>query len=210
MTRAVVLLSGGVDSSVVLALALRSERSCVALTFSYGQMHQEEIEAARLVAAHYEVSHCVVPVDFSPLSHSSALLCESGGGGGFRKEIPSTYVPARNTIFLAYAFGMSEALGAEEIHFGPNAHDCAGYPDCRPEFVDAFQTLIACASAGDRSPTIVTPLISMSKQEIVATAKRLGVPLDLTWSCYSPASGKPCGRCAACLLRDEALRSVDF
>jgi 7-cyano-7-deazaguanine synthase len=212
--RAVVLLSGGLDSATVLALARSEKRACLALSFVYGQRHDIEIAAARRVAATMEVEeHLVYPLDLrifgaSALTADIAVPKDEVGKSG----IPVTYVPARNTIFLALALGCAEARGAREIWIGVNALDYSGYPDCRPEFVEAFQQVIL---RGTRSgvekgePRIVAPLIRLTKAEIIRRGAGLGVDYSLTHSCYDPDSaGRACGHCDSCLLRKRGFEEA--
>lgn len=205
--KAVVLLSGGLDSATVLAIAKHEGRECLALSFVYGQRHQIELAAARRVAeAMGVVEHVVFPMDLR-LFGGSALTADidvpkdAAGAPG----IPVTYVPARNTIFLALAVGLAEARGAGEIWIGVNAIDYSGYPDCRPEFLDAFQQVIlrGTKSGVERGePRIVAPLATLSKADIIRRGTALGVDYGLTHSCYDPApDGAACGHCDSCLLR---------
>lgn len=210
---AVVLLSGGLDSATVLALAVEKGFAAIALSVRYGQRHAIELEAARRVAAAGRAAeHRVVEVDLRALG-GSALTADiavpkdrdlSAPG-----EIPVTYVPARNTIFLALALGLAEARGAEAIFIGANAVDYSGYPDCRPEFIAAFERL-ACvgtrAGVSGRPIRIHAPLIDMSKEEIIRCGLDLGVDYGLTSSCYDPtAAGLACGHCDSCRLRLAAF-----
>jgi 7-cyano-7-deazaguanine synthase len=212
--RAVILLSGGLDSATVLAIARREGRACHALSFVYGQRHEVELAAARRVAAAIGVDeHVVFPIDLrlfggSALTGDVAVPKDAVGAPG----IPVTYVPARNTIFLAVALGFAEARGAEEIWIGVNAVDFSGYPDCRPEFIDAFQRVIV---TGTRSgvergePHIVAPLVRMTKGEIIRRGTELGVDYSLTHSCYDPdANGLACGHCDSCLLRKRGFEEA--
>jgi 7-cyano-7-deazaguanine synthase len=208
MPKAVVLLSGGLDSYTAAAVAARQGYELFALTFRYGQIHLRELEAARRVAAALAVArHLVLDIDLAAIGGSSLT-----GGGQVPKDrpldapgIPSTYVPARNTIFLAVALGWAEAIGAETIVLGINAVDYSGYPDCRPEFLDAFEKLAALATrAGveERPLRFEAPLIHWSKATIIRTGLELGLDYGLTHSCYDPApDGAPCGRCDSCRLR---------
>jgi 7-cyano-7-deazaguanine synthase len=206
MKNAVVLVSGGMDSAVVLALAREEGFNAYALSVSYGQRHTSELQAAdRVSAALGAAAHKTVIVDLrsiggSALTDSDIDVPEAGGQG-----IPSTYVPARNTIMLSVALGWAEVLGAADIFCGVNAVDYSGYPDCRPEFIDAFQTLANLATkagvegAGLR---IRAPLLKMSKADIVREGLRLGVDFGQTVSCYrADAQGRACGHCDACQLR---------
>jgi 7-cyano-7-deazaguanine synthase len=206
------LLSGGLDSTTALAVARSQGLACHALTVRYGQLHQVELEAARRVAAALGVrEHRVVEVDLGPLA-SSALtsaaitvpkdrsLAEIGAPG----DVPPTYVPARNTVFLALALAWAESLGAREIFIGVNVLDASGYPDCRPEFVRAFEALaeVATRTGGFH---IRAPLIELTKAQIIALGLRLGVDYALTHSCYDPQGAAACGRCDACVLRRKGF-----
>ena len=203
---AVVLVSGGLDSATTLALARAEGRRCYALSFDYGQRHRVELDAARHVAlalgaAEHRVLHIGLDgIGGSALTDAAIAVPEQPAAG-----IPVTYVPARNTVFLALALGWAEVLGAGEIWLGVNAVDYSGYPDCRPEFIAAFETLANLATrVGVEGGylRIRAPLITMSKAEIIATGMRLGVDYALTVSCYQPdAAGRACGRCDACRLR---------
>jgi 7-cyano-7-deazaguanine synthase len=215
---AVVLLSGGLDSATTLALAREEGMVCHALTLLYGQRHALEIECARrLASALGAVEHRVMEVDLRSFGGSSLVgggaIPEGGSGRRISSvadvtqasPIPSTYVPARNTIFLSLALAWAEVLGAEAIYIGVNAVDYSGYPDCRPEYVAAFQQLARLATRAGvegRPLEIRAPLIHLRKGEIVAEGQRLGVDFSLTSSCYDPApDGTPCGRCDSCRLR---------
>jgi 7-cyano-7-deazaguanine synthase len=204
--RAVVLVSGGLDSATVLALARAAGRECYALSFDYGQRHRVELEAAARVAAALGArEHRTMRIDFagiggSALTDPAIAVPEEATAG-----IPVTYVPARNTVFLALALGWAEVLEAREIHVGVNAVDYSGYPDCRPEFIAAFERLANLATrAGVEggSFAIRAPLIELSKAEIVRRGVALGVDYALTVSCYQPdGAGRACGRCDSCRLR---------
>ncbi|MBM3994468.1 MAG: 7-cyano-7-deazaguanine synthase QueC [Planctomycetes bacterium] len=208
--KAVVLLSGGLDSTTTLAIAKYAGFACYALTLQYGQRHAIEIDAARRIAqAMAVVEHTIVPIDLRQFGGSALTsdlpvpkdrpLDEMSHG------IPSTYVPARNTIFLSFALAWAEVLGASDICLGVNALDYSGYPDCRPEYIAVFETLANLATkAGVEGRTfkIHTPLIALSKAEIIRRGIELGVDFGLTTSCYDPTpAGLACGRCDACLLR---------
>jgi 7-cyano-7-deazaguanine synthase len=212
--RAVVLLSGGLDSATVLAIAKREGRLVHALSFVYGQRHEVELAAARrVVGAVGAEEHIVFPIDLrvfggSALTGDIDVPKDAVGAAG----IPVTYVPARNTIFLAVALGLAEARGAGEIWIGVNAVDFSGYPDCRPEFIDAFQRVIV---TGTRSgvergePRIVAPLQRMTKAEIIRKGVELGVDYSLTHSCYDPdADGRACGHCDSCILRRKGFEEA--
>jgi 7-cyano-7-deazaguanine synthase len=218
MARAVVLLSGGLDSATTLAIARHEGYACHALSFAYGQRHGRELESAKKVAAALgAVEHLILALDLR-LIGGSALTAEVAvpkdrTPAEIGHGIPVTYVPARNTIFLAHALGWAEVLGAEEIFFGANILDSSGYPDCRPEYIEAFERMARLATkAGveERSRfRIRTPLIRMTKAEIVRRGRELGVDFGLTWSCYEPApDGRACGRCDACLLRKKGFQEA--
>ena len=224
---AVVLLSGGLDSATAMAIARDGEFACHALSFDYGQRNRFELKAAGRVAADLKaVVHRIVRIDLSAAGGfgSSALTdqiavpkasCEPGGPSSARVTpprqggpdgIPVTYVPARNTIFLSTALGYAEVVGAFDIFIGVNAVDYSGYPDCRPEFVEAFERLAnlgtAAAALGRGHFTIHAPLIHMTKGQIIRTGLALGVDYSLTQSCYDPSEdGAACGRCDSCRLR---------
>jgi 7-cyano-7-deazaguanine synthase len=208
---AVVLLSGGLDSATALAVARRDGRRCYALTVAYGQRHSLELEAARRVAnALGAVEHRVVPLDLRAFGGSALTADIPLPTGRSREEmasgIPPTYVPARNTILLSLSLAWAEVLGAFDIYFGVNAADHAGYPDCRPAFVEAFQSLANLATkAGVESKgrfRIHTPLIELTKAGIIRLGASLGVDYAMTLSCYNPGSaGLACGACDACVLR---------
>lgn len=212
--RAIVLLSGGLDSATVLAIARHEGRECHAISFVYGQRHEIELRAARRVAAAIGVAeHVVFPMDLrvfggSALTADIAVPKDATDAPG----IPVTYVPARNTIFLALALGFAEAREAGEIWLGVNAIDYSGYPDCRPEFLEAFQEVIV---RGTRSgvergePRLVAPLVTLSKADIIRRGLALGVDYSLTHSCYDPDDeGRACGHCDSCLLRLKGFAEV--
>jgi len=208
--KAVLLLSGGLDSTTLLALVTSEGHAVHALSFRYGQRHSAEISAARKVAARYSaVQHVVADIDLgifgrSALTSNIAVPKDRPAGA---TGIPITYVPARNTIFLSFALAWAEVLGASDIFIGVNALDYSGYPDCRPEFIEAFEKMARLATragveGGEDSLRIRTPLIGMSKREIIELGLRLGVDYGTTTSCYDPdASGAACGHCDACQLR---------
>ena len=208
--KAIVLLSGGVDSTTTLAIARSRGFDVYALTFRYGQRHAAEIEAAQRVAAAVGVTrHEVIGFDLRRFG-GSALTGDLAVPKGraldeMTQAIPATYVPARNTIFLSFALAWAETLGASDIFIGVNHYDYSGYPDCRPEFIGAYQRMADLATKagveGRQRLTIHTPLIHMTKAEIVRTGLGLGVDYALTLSCYDPAPEGACGRCDACALR---------
>jgi 7-cyano-7-deazaguanine synthase len=207
--RAVLLLSGGLDSTTLLALAQRDGFDVHAMTFRYGQRHATEIGAARRVARHYGVAdHVIVDVDLRSFG-GSALTADidvpKDHAPGAQDTIPITYVPARNTIFLSFALAWGEVLGAADIFIGVNALDYSGYPDCRPEYIAAYERMANLATrAGVEGTTrlrIRTPLIDMTKAAIIKLGLSLGVDYALTQSCYDPVDGRACGHCDACMLR---------
>jgi 7-cyano-7-deazaguanine synthase len=209
--KAVVLLSGGLDSTTTLAVAQKQGFVVHALTFRYGQRHEVEIEATRRIAAHFSVAqHIIVQIDLRQFG-GSALTSDIPVPKGRDLEtigqgIPVTYVPARNTIFLSFALAWAEVLGSSDVFVGVNALDYSGYPDCRPEYIEAYQRMANLATkAGVESRqrlTIHTPLIHCTKAEIVRKGLQLGVDYSLTLSCYDPSpAGAACGQCDACLLR---------
>ena len=212
MAKAVILLSGGLDSTTALAIASQTF-DCYALTVRYGQLHAVELDAARRVAALADVKdHRVIDIDLGQLAASALTtpsvavpkdrsLAEIGAPG----DVPATYVPARNTVLLALALAWAESLGAHDIFVGVNVLDASGYPDCRPEFIRAFEALaqVATRSGGFK---LHAPLIELTKAQIIELGTKLGVDYGLTHSCYDPsASGGACGRCDACLLRKKGF-----
>jgi 7-cyano-7-deazaguanine synthase len=217
MKRAVVLLSGGLDSATTLAMAKQQGFDLFALSFNYGQRHSAELEAARRVAQSLGVTeHRIVILGNAGLGGSALTdsidVPKSRSEREMTAEIPVTYVPARNTVFLAHALGWAETVGAADIFIGVNAIDYSGYPDCRPEFIEAFEKLANLATkAGVEGARIKihAPLIKMTKGEIISRANSLGLDLALTHSCYDPLPGRlACGRCDACLLRLKGFREA--
>ncbi len=209
--KAVVLVSGGIDSSTTLALALRQGFECFALSFDYGQRHRYELEAARRVVASLGVTaHVIARIDLRAFG-GSALTGQIEVPKGrslaeMSSEIPVTYVPARNTIFLSFALGWCEVLDADDIFIGVNAIDYSGYPDCRPQFLEAFEKLANLATKagveGRARYQIHAPLVSMTKAQIILAGHEAGVDFSLTHSCYDPTpAGLSCGGCDSCILR---------
>ena len=208
--KAVVLVSGGLDSATVLALAMAAGARCYALTFDYGQRHRVELEAARRVAEKLgAVSHRVVKLDIGWMGGSALTDTRIAVPHVSSPGIPVTYVPARNTVFLSIALGWAEVLGASDIYIGANAVDYSGYPDCRPEFIRSFESLANLATRAGvegKGFHVHAPLMNMRKHEIIRTGTRLGVDYALTLSCYDPdVSGLACGRCDACRLRAQGF-----
>jgi 7-cyano-7-deazaguanine synthase len=208
---AVILLSGGLDSATVMAVARRDGFSLHALSFSYGQRHDVELEAARAVATALGAArHVVVDIDLRLFGGSALTDDIPVPHGGDESGIPVTYVPARNTIFLSFALAWAETLGSSDIFIGVNALDYSGYPDCRPEYIAAYQAMADLATKagveGTQKLTIHTPLIDLSKAEIIGLGRSLGVDYGLTHSCYDPtADGRPCGTCDSCRLRAKGF-----
>ena len=211
MKPAVVLLSGGLDSATTLASARREGFDCFALSFDYRQRHRVELEAAARVAASLgAVRHLVVPIDLRLFGGSALTDQIDVPKTGVSEGIPITYVPARNTIFLAFALAWAEVLACSDIFIGVNAIDYSGYPDCRPEFIAAFEKMANLATkAGVEGRTRIqvhTPLIRFSKREIIKLGAELGVDFRLTHSCYDPDErGRPCGLCDSCRLRRKGF-----
>lgn len=245
MKKAVVLLSGGIDSSTTLAIARADGRDTYALSFDYRQRHRVELDYAKMTATAMRVSrHLIVNFDLREIGGSALTsdievpkggpeeVKQEGGeaAGGRHEEIPVTYVPARNTIFLSFGLAWAEVIGADSIYIGANAIDYSGYPDCRPEYLDAFEKMANLATKvaveGKIKFKVRAPLISMKKSEIIARGRELGVDFSLAWSCYDPQAGnaegskgrrggkdqegfraayKPCGHCDSCRLRAKGF-----
>jgi len=213
---AVILLSGGLDSATTLAIAKHSGYDCYVITFRYGQRHTCEIDAARRVAQAFSVKeHKIISIDLAGLGGSALTddhLMVPKDRKDVNLEIPITYVPARNTVFLSYALAWAEVLGVWDIFIGVNALDYSGYPDCRPDFIRAFQTMANLATAkavqGQGSYRIQTPIIEMTKAQIIRKGVELGVDYALTHSCYDPVSGRPCGHCDSCRLRLKGFQEA--
>jgi 7-cyano-7-deazaguanine synthase len=212
MKKAVILLSGGLDSVTTLALAQQQGYECHALSLAYGQRHNAELEAAKRIAARYGVEHKVLPIALDIIGGSALTDAAIDVPDHASEGIPVTYVPARNTVFLALALGWAEVLGAWDIFIGVNAVDYSGYPDCRPEYIAAFERLARLATKGGVEGGefhIHAPLIELSKAEIIHTGLRLGVDYADTVSCYAAdTEGRACGVCDACRLRAQGFREA--
>jgi 7-cyano-7-deazaguanine synthase len=208
--KAVVLLSGGLDSATTAAIAIADGYEVLALSFRYGQRHQKEVHSATKVAKILGIKeHYLIEVDLSQWGGSALTdeLIPVPQDGLKPEAIPTTYVPGRNTVFIAIALSLAEAKAAEAIYLGINAVDYSGYPDCRPEYLEAYQQLANLSSkvgVEGKAPRLVAPLVQDSKVEIVRRALRLGVPIQETWSCYQ-GEEEPCGVCDSCRIRDRAL-----
>ena len=207
---AIVLLSGGLDSATAAAQAIADGYELIALSFRYGQRHERELDAARTISSKLGIQeHYVIDVNLaqwggSSLTDLAEILPQEGVQPGV---IPSTYVPGRNTVFIAIALSLAEAKAAQAIFLGINAVDYSGYPDCRPEYLEAFQHLASLSSKAGLEgmpPKLVAPLVTDTKVDIVKRALRLGVPIEDTWSCYQ-GGDEPCGLCDSCRIRDQAL-----
>ena len=213
-TNAVILLSGGLDSATTLAIAQSRGHRCYTLTFAYGQRHEIELKAAENIARQFHVVlHTIVNIDLK-IFGGSALTSDINVPKGrsveiMAKEIPVTYVPARNTIFLSYALAYAEVNDAHHIFFGANAVDYSGYPDCRPEYIHAFERMANLATKDGVEGKVMrihAPLLTMSKAEIIREGVKLGVDYSITHSCYDPQhDGRACGRCDSCLLRKKGF-----
>lgn len=211
--KAVVLLSGGLDSTVCMSVADKAGYEIYPISFIYGQRHDREVECAKKVTEHYKVKkHLIITTNMDAIG-GSALTddIEVPEGNAERSDIPVTYVPARNLIFLSYALGYAEVLGAEKVYIGVNAVDYSGYPDCRPEFIEHFQELAnystKAATQDKRSIVIETPLIKLSKAEIVKLGMKNDAPLSFTTSCYRGGE-KACGKCDSCVLRLKGFKEA--
>jgi len=215
MKKAVVLASGGLDSTTVLAIVKSKGFKLYALTFDYGQRHKQELSSAKKVAKHFgAVEHKIIKIDLRCFG-GSALTSDMKVPRNRNlqsKKIPSTYVPARNTIFLSYALAWAEILKSHDIFIGVNAVDYSGYPDCRGEYIKAYQKMADLAtkeSVEGKTIKIHTPLINMSKAEIIQKGVKLGVDYSLTHSCYNPSkSGLSCGKCDSCILRKKGFKET--
>lgn len=213
--KALILLSGGLDSITVLALAQQQGFLCYALSFNYGQRHTAELLAAQHIAAHYGViEHKIIQLGLDSIGGSALTDTHIAVPHTLQTGIPVTYVPARNTIFLSMALGWAEVLQCHDIFIGVNAIDYSGYPDCRPEFIQAFQTLANLATKAGVEGEVIkihTPLIALSKAEIIQQGVALGIDYQTTVSCYSAdAQGQACGECDACRLRKIGFRDANI
>ena len=222
MPRAVILLSGGLDSSTAAAIAKSKGYELFALTFDYGQRHRIEIESAKKIVRHLGIAqHVVMPIDIRLFGGSSltgnAEIPKDVPREQMGAHIPNTYVPARNTVFLALALAYAESVGAEKIFIGISSVDYSGYPDCRPEFLQAFNTLAQLATKAGvepsapsvEAPSVEAPLLFLSKKETIVRGMQLGVDYSLTFTCYDPSpEGRSCGRCESCQLRSIAFREA--
>jgi len=213
--KAVVLLSGGLDSTTTLAQAIADGCKVTALSFRYGQRHTKELESAKNVCEYYNVEHIII--DLNLASFRSALTRDDidvpmDRSGELSEEIPVTYVPARNIVFLSIAAGLCESIEAERIYIGANAVDYSGYPDCRPEFFEAYERMLAVGTktgVEGHPVKIMTPILRSSKADIVRLGKRLNAPLNLTWSCYNGGE-KACGHCDSCRLRLKGFKDAGY
>ncbi len=217
---AVILLSGGVDSATVAAIARRAGFHIHALSFRYGQRHEIEIDAAKRIAARLEAKdHLILDIDLRPIGGSALTdrieVPKDRSAAEINRGIPATYVPARNTIFLSFALALAERIGAQDIFFGANQLDYSGYPDCREEYIRSFEAMANLATKAavedSRRLKIHAPLIHMTKAEIIRRGLELGVDYSLTWSCYDPEKkARACGRCDSCKLRRKGFREAGY
>ena len=216
MSKAVVLLSGGLDSTTTLAKAIADGNEVTALSFDYGQRHSKELISAANVAKHYGIEHVIVKIDLSmfrsALTDKSIDVPENREESQMGSDIPVTYVPSRNIIMMSVAAGLCESIDAEKIYIGANVIDYSGYPDCRPEFFYAFQKMLEVGTKSGvegHAIKIETPILSLSKAEIVKLGKELEAPLHLTWSCYEGGE-KACGKCDSCQLRLKGFEEAGY
>jgi 7-cyano-7-deazaguanine synthase len=218
MKKAIVLSSGGLDSTTIMAIAVKAGFSIYSLSFNYGQRHSFELESARRVAQVFNVKdHMIIDIDLRKIGGSSLTADIAVPKGraevDITKEIPVTYVPARNTIFLSYALALAEVNECADIFIGVNAVDYSGYPDCRPKYIEAFENMANLATkAGIEKKTILkihTPLINMTKAEIIRCGLELGVDYSITHSCYDPSKdGLACGQCDSCIIRQKGFKEA--
>lgn len=217
MKKAIVLISGGIDSTTMTAIARNQGFELYALSFDYGQRHRYELLSAKKVARHFgAVEHRIIKIDLKSFGGSALTgnidVPKNRNINPGSKDIPVTYVPARNTIFLSYALAWAEVLKARDIFIGVNAIDYSGYPDCRPEYIEAYQKMADLATkegVEGRSIKIHTPLINLNKAEIIKKGIELSVDYSITSSCYDLADGLACGRCDSCLLRKKGFKEAD-
>jgi len=209
--KAIVLLSGGLDSTTALYAARRDGNIPVCLSIHYGQLHERELASAKKIAASLKLEHWIIPISLpwggSALTDNHIGVPKHRNEAEMSKEIPATYVPARNSIFLSLAASLAEAKGADSIYLGANVLDYSGYPDCRPEFLESFEAMIRLgtkAGVEGRQLRIVAPLLRLSKSEIVRLGQELGVPFEWTWSCYEGGEF-PCAECDSCILRAKGF-----
>lgn len=211
---AVVLFSGGLDSTVCLYQVLKRKKKPIALSFDYSQRHRVELKKAAEITSKLGVEHRIIRLDTEVFLGSSLTekKIKVPKGSVSKGSIPNTYVPGRNMLFLAFAVSVAEGRGCREIYIGVNALDYSGYPDCRPEFISAFQSAADIGTkAGNsgRKIKIITPLLEMTKKEIILLGKKLNVPFEMTHSCYDPdRKGRPCGKCESCLLREKGFKEA--
>ncbi len=212
-TKTISLLSGGLDSATATALAIEKGHKVIGLSFNYGQRHIKELTAATELASYLGLhEHQIIDVDLASWGGSSLTDLEQSipRNGILPNVIPNTYVPGRNTVFIAIGLSLAEARGAHQLVLGVNEMDYSGYPDCRPDYIEAFQTLANLSSKNGREGNgtrLWTPLITWDKQTIIKEALRLGIPIERTWSCYS-GEDQACGLCDSCRIRDKALSQL--
>lgn len=215
MTKAVVLLSGGLDSTTTLAQAIEDGFEVYAVSFRYGQRHSRELISATEICNHYGVMHSIIDINLTSFRSAltdSEIEIPQDRKGSLDKEIPITYVPARNIIFLSIAAGLCESVDADRIYIGANIVDYSGYPDCRPEFFKSYENMLEQGTkAGVEGDPIkiITPILNMSKADIVRMGKKLNAPLGLTWSCYEGGK-KACGHCDSCVLRLKGFKEAGY
>lgn len=212
--KALIILSGGLDSTVCLYLALSEFSSVEAISFNYGQRHLIELSRAKKIAKLVGVKHSILKIN-SHIFQGSSLTDFSISvpkKSLQKKKLPNTYVPGRNILFLSYAVSFAESRGIGNIYIGVNALDYSGYPDCRPEFIQSFQKSINLGIRGtiDGEMKIITPLVNLTKKEIIELGDKFHVPINLTHSCYDPKKGKPCGECDSCLLRKRGIQQANL
>ena len=217
--KAVILVSGGLDSATTLAIAKEQGYDCYAMSFNYGQRHQIELESAKIVSSSMgAIEHKIVNLGLGDIGGSALtddnIAVPQNTDEDISRHIPVTYVPARNTVFLSLALGWAEVLGAEAIFIGVNAVDYSGYPDCRPEYIEAFQTMANLATKKGVEGELIkieTPLINLTKAEIIQKGTALGIDYSKTLSCYAPdAEGKACGLCDSCRLRQQGFEDANL